>query len=150
MLNCKSEAEFEAQLAAAGSKLVVVEVGGQEGTVRGDCLIWGEEGELAAHAHALGLSRLQATALTLQVRRPINTPPPPPRGAPATRAHALMHPQIESELVCQTGLDEEAELHWKADQAAALEPCSGIKHTFARTARACPDAVFLAVDVSEA
>jgi hypothetical protein len=56
--------------------------------------------------------------------------------------------QVESEKVCQTGLEEEAELHWKADQAAALAPCQGIKHTFARIARECPDVKFLSLSVS--
>lgn len=55
---------------------------------------------------------------------------------------------MESEKVCQTGLDEEAELHWKTDQAAALQPCQGIKHTFARIARECPDVKFLSLNVS--
>jgi hypothetical protein len=56
--------------------------------------------------------------------------------------------QVESERLCQTGLEEEAELHWKADQAAALAPCQGIKHTFARIARECPDVKFLSLSVS--
>lgn len=59
-----------------------------------------------------------------------------------------MLPQIESEHLCQTGLEEEAELHWKADQAAALQPCRNIKHTFARIARECGDVHFLAINVS--
>jgi hypothetical protein len=46
-----------------------------------------------------------------------------------------------------TGLDEEPELHWRADQEAALRPCVSIKHTFQRTARECPDVVFLHVSV---
>lgn len=55
--------------------------------------------------------------------------------------------QVESENVCQTGLEEEAELHWKAEQAAALQPCQGIKHTFQRIARECPDVRFLSLNV---
>lgn len=54
---------------------------------------------------------------------------------------------IESPTVCQTGFDEEPELHWKADQAAAMEPCRAIQHTFARTARECADVVFLSLEV---
>ena len=50
--------------------------------------------------------------------------------------------------MCQTGLDEEPELHWKADQAASLLPCQNVKHTFARIARECKDVRFLAVSVS--
>lgn len=57
--------------------------------------------------------------------------------------------EVESDQVCQTGLDEEAELHWKADQAAALAPCQAIKHTFARVARECPDVRFFAVNADD-
>lgn len=64
------------------------------------------------------------------------------------KACGWLHMQVESEKVCQTGLEEEAELHWKADQAAALMPCQGIKHTFARIARECPDVRFLSLNVS--
>ena len=54
--------------------------------------------------------------------------------------------EIESQQVCQTGWEEEAELHWKDDQRKALEPCLQLKHTFQRTARDCPDVVFLMVE----
>lgn len=54
--------------------------------------------------------------------------------------------EVNSETVCQTGWDEEPELHWKDDKKAALEPCLQLKHTFQRTARDCPDVVFLMVD----
>lgn len=54
--------------------------------------------------------------------------------------------EIESQQVCQTGWEEEAELHWKDDQKKALEPCLQLKHTFQRTARDCPDVVFLMVE----
>eukprot|EP00878_Enallax_costatus_P005724 GHUV01006002.1.p1 GENE.GHUV01006002.1~~GHUV01006002.1.p1 ORF type:complete len:209 (+),score=31.72 GHUV01006002.1:247-873(+) len=57
--------------------------------------------------------------------------------------------EVESDKVCQTGLEEEAELHWKADQAAALKPCQGIKHTFARIARECPDVKFLSLNADD-
>jgi hypothetical protein len=53
--------------------------------------------------------------------------------------------EAQSEEVCMTGLDEEPELHWRADQEAALRPCVSIKHTFQRTARECPDVVFLSL-----
>jgi hypothetical protein len=56
--------------------------------------------------------------------------------------------QVESDKLCQTGLDEEPELQWKADQAAALAPCQAIKHTFARIARECPDVKFFSLSVS--
>lgn len=56
--------------------------------------------------------------------------------------------QVESERVCQTGLEEEAELQWKQDRVAALAPCQNIKHTFARIARECTDVRFLAINVS--
>lgn len=62
--------------------------------------------------------------------------------------HGPLVPQVESEQVCQTGLDEEAELHWKQDQAAAMLPCQSIKHTFARIARECTDVRFLSINVS--
>lgn len=54
--------------------------------------------------------------------------------------------EIESQQVCQTGWEEEAELHWKDDQKKALEPCLQLKHTFQRTARDCPDVEFLMVE----
>lgn len=54
--------------------------------------------------------------------------------------------EVRSEIVCQTGFDEEPELQWKEDQQAALQPCRALKHTFQRTARDCPDVVFLAAD----
>lgn len=51
--------------------------------------------------------------------------------------------------VCESGC-EEAELMWREDAAAAAAAakarCVAIKHTFARTARDCPDAVFLELD----
>lgn len=56
--------------------------------------------------------------------------------------------QVSSENVCQTGLEEEAELQWKADQKAALAPCQGVKHAFQRIARECPDVRFLSLNVS--
>jgi hypothetical protein len=56
--------------------------------------------------------------------------------------------EVQSDVLCQTGFEEEAELQWKADQKAALAPCSDLKHTFARTARECGDVVFLSLEVS--
>jgi hypothetical protein len=55
--------------------------------------------------------------------------------------------EVRSEEVCQTGFDEEAELQWKADQRAALEPCRTLKHSFERVARECGDVTFLSLDV---
>ena len=57
--------------------------------------------------------------------------------------------EIESAGVCQTGWDEEPELHWKDDQKAALEPCLQLKHVFQRTARDCPDVEFLMVHAED-
>ncbi|PSC71573.1 pollen-specific SF21-like [Micractinium conductrix] len=54
--------------------------------------------------------------------------------------------EVYNEEVCQTGLEEEAELQWKQDKRAALEPCRGLKHSFARIARECQDAVFLSLE----
>lgn len=73
--------------------------------------------------------------------------PPAPSPAPPLlqpqAGHKLVVLEVHSDTVCQTGFEEEAELHWKADQQAALEPCRTLKHTFQRTARDCPDVVFL-------
>jgi hypothetical protein len=53
--------------------------------------------------------------------------------------------------VCQTGLDEEPELHWQLDKKQAearnLQACQQVKHTIARTARDCPDVHFLEMQV---
>ena len=54
--------------------------------------------------------------------------------------------EVHSEEICQTGFEEEAELQWKDDKLAALEPCRNLKHTFQRTARDCPDVLFLACE----
>lgn len=50
----------------------------------------------------------------------------------------------------QTGFDEEPELHWKADKQASLEPCRQLRHVFLRTARDCPDVIFLQLSVRPA
>lgn len=55
--------------------------------------------------------------------------------------------EVESQEVCQTGFEEEAELQWKEDKVAALAPCGEIKHVFARTARDCPEVKFLSLEV---
>ena len=55
--------------------------------------------------------------------------------------------QAESSTVCDTGLAEEAELHWRDDRQAAMARCTEVKHVFARTARDCPEVKFLAVEV---
>jgi len=70
------------------------------------------------------------------------------KAALAAAGGKLVVLEAQSEQVCMTGLDEEPELHWKADQAAALQPCVHLKHTFQRTARECPDVVFLSLQVS--
>ena len=57
--------------------------------------------------------------------------------------------EVGDPAVCEPGC-EEADILWRADAdaaaAAALARCVAIKHTFARTARDCPDAVFLELD----
>jgi hypothetical protein len=53
--------------------------------------------------------------------------------------------EVEAEGVCQTGLEEEADTNWELDRRAALQPCLGIKSTLQRTARECPDVVFLSL-----
>lgn len=67
----------------------------------------------------------------------------------AAAGDKLVVVEVESDKVCQTGLDEEPELHWKADQDAAMRPCIGIKHTFSRIARECPDVRFLALNADD-
>ncbi|KAI8476189.1 MAG: hypothetical protein J3K34DRAFT_382349 [Monoraphidium minutum] len=57
----------------------------------------------------------------------------------AAAAGKLVVLEAVAEGVCMSGLDEEAELHWKGDREAALQPCEDIRHTFVRTARECPD-----------
>eukprot|EP00882_Tetradesmus_deserticola_P001349 GHRQ01001460.1.p1 GENE.GHRQ01001460.1~~GHRQ01001460.1.p1 ORF type:complete len:332 (+),score=120.08 GHRQ01001460.1:133-1128(+) len=69
--------------------------------------------------------------------------------ATAAAGDKLVVLEVESERLCQTGLDEEPELQWKADQAAALAPCQGIKHTFARIARECPDVKFFSLSADD-
>lgn len=60
--------------------------------------------------------------------------------------------EVDSSEVCQTGLREEAEMHWKQDEdavkAALRSRCANVKHVFQRTARDCPDCTFLALEVS--
>lgn len=53
--------------------------------------------------------------------------------------------EVHSERLCQSGL-EEAELQWKDDQARVAQSCVELKHVFQRTARDCPDVVFLALE----
>lgn len=55
--------------------------------------------------------------------------------------------EVESNSICQTGYEEEAEIHYKVDREAALAPCRGIKHVFERTARDSPDVKFLALEI---
>lgn len=69
---------------------------------------------------------------------------PPPLQA----GDQLVVVEVHSEVLCQTGFEEEAELQWKVDQQQVLAPCADLKHVFARTARDCPDVVFLSVEVS--
>jgi hypothetical protein len=57
--------------------------------------------------------------------------------------------EVESLELCQTGVDEEAELQWKEDRDAAQRPCQDIKHVFARTARDSPEVTFLALEVAD-
>ena len=55
--------------------------------------------------------------------------------------------EVDSLDVCQTGLKEEAELHWKVDKQNAAGPCQELKHLLQRTARDCPDVHFVHLDV---
>ncbi|EFJ46567.1 thioredoxin [Volvox carteri f. nagariensis] len=63
----------------------------------------------------------------------------------------LLVVEIQSERVCETGLDEpEPELHWKldAEKAHALQmaKCTAVKHVIQRTARECPDVCFVSIE----
>ncbi len=54
--------------------------------------------------------------------------------------------------MCETGIDEpEPEIHWKLDaeraHALRMAKCTAVKHVIQRTARECPDVVFLAIEV---
>lgn len=51
--------------------------------------------------------------------------------------------EMQSDYVCQTGFDEEPEIHWKDEEGLQMSHCRQVKHVFVRTARACPDVVFL-------
>lgn len=66
--------------------------------------------------------------------------------------NSLVVLEIGSQQVCESGYDEEPELHWKEDKKEKDEQlwgmCRNIKHVFQRTARECPDVKFLALDVS--
>lgn len=66
--------------------------------------------------------------------------------------NSLVVLEIDSQQVCESGFDEEPELHWQEDKKAKDEQlwgmCRSIKHVFQRTARECPDVKFLALDVS--
>ena len=55
--------------------------------------------------------------------------------------------EVESSNTCDTGVAEEAEVHWEEDKQAKLARCSNLKHTFQRTARDCPDVKFLLLEV---
>jgi len=65
--------------------------------------------------------------------------------ATAAAGGKLVVVEFSADGVCQSGLSEEAELQWRDDRIRALEPCAGIKHSFARCARECKDVTFLAV-----
>ncbi|GLC41771.1 hypothetical protein PLESTB_001704200 [Pleodorina starrii] len=59
--------------------------------------------------------------------------------------------EVQSEQVCETGLDEpEPELHWKLDAEKAYEQqmakCTAVKHVIQRTARECPDVCFVTIE----
>ena len=74
------------------------------------------------------------------------------RAGPQSK-ESLVVVEVSSEEVCQTGLEEEAEVHWQQDQKQVQkeleEMCSQIKHVFQRTARECTDVKFVLIDVSQ-
>lgn len=51
--------------------------------------------------------------------------------------------EIISDTECDTGLTEEPEEQWKRSKEERMRPCNAIKHVFMRTARNCPDVIFL-------
>jgi len=46
---------------------------------------------------------------------------------------------------CSSGLEEEAEIHWKRTEEEVMAPCVRFKHTFQRTARNCKDVSFFQI-----
>lgn len=40
--------------------------------------------------------------------------------------------ETDSDVVCETGLVEEAEIQWKRDKRVVMIPCKKLKHTFQR------------------
>ena len=71
----------------------------------------------------------------------------PPELCIATQAgHQLVVLEVESSETCDSGIGEEADLHWREDRAAALARCAGVKHVFQRTARDSPDVTFLTLE----
>jgi len=65
-------------------------------------------------------------------------------------AGRLVALEVESDTVCDTGLDEASEAAWNAAAARAtgsahqgMAPCEAIRGGLARTARDCPNTVFL-------
>jgi len=61
--------------------------------------------------------------------------------------------EVQGENVCELGLDEEPEVHWNRDKKKMdqerLAKCSDVKHAIQRTARECPDVVFLSHQVGD-
>lgn len=53
--------------------------------------------------------------------------------------------EVESDELCESGLTEEAEYHWKRTVQEIMGPCLNLKHTFQRTARNCSDVTFLSM-----
>lgn len=51
--------------------------------------------------------------------------------------------EVVSDSVCETGLEEEAEVQWRRSQEEVMRPCNNVKHVFQRTARNCKDVIFL-------
>jgi len=95
---------------------------------------------LEAHAqYSNGAPHLPAHS-----RAPAPTPPDrthnTPRPVPRPQLVVL---EVLSDTACHTGLSEEAEWQWKRSSKTVMAPCQNIKHVFQRTARNCPDAVFL-------
>ena len=72
-----------------------------------------------------------------------------PDPSPLQAEQKLVVLEVESSNTCDSGVAEEAEVHWEEDKKAKLARCSNLKHTFQRTARDCPDVKFLLLEVCQ-
>lgn len=98
----------------------------------------GETAEQAAERRARESARVEERVLDVEDASSW-------RAALESAGDRLVVLEVEAEGVCQTGLEEEADTNWELDKKAALVPCAQIKSVLQRTARECPDVVFLSL-----